>query len=167
MAISRLAQANPARFSLESGQSHGFQCTNPLHINWLTTTGTTTTTTTTTTATSRRRFCEVFAIFFENDAANLFSKNRSRRCDVFDQKIVKMETVLAIFRPFENFGRFVYKLVAESKGSIDPWIQGVAAPTVTVTPGFKGLWCILQSNCKGGDPLYPWGLQYRWIQLPS
>ena len=29
----------------------------------------------------------------------------------------------------------MYKLVAESKGSIDPWIQGLTAPTVTV-----GLW---------------------------
>ena len=46
-------------------------------------------------------------------------------------------------------GQPVYKLVAESKGFIDPWIQGVTAPTVTVTPGFKGLWCILPSTCSG------------------
>ena len=32
----------------------------------------------------------------------------------------------------------MYKLVAESKGSIDPWIQGVTAPTVIVTPWIQG-----------------------------
>ena len=33
----------------------------------------------------------------------------------------------------------MYKLVAESKGSIDPWIQGVTAPTVTVSPWIQPL----------------------------
>ena len=35
---------------------------------------------------------------FEN-----FSKNRSRRDDSFDPKIVEIEAILAIFRPFEFF----------------------------------------------------------------
>ena len=37
----------------------------------------------------------------------------------------------------------MYKLVAESKGSIDPWIQGLTAPTVTVSPWIQPLTCIL------------------------
>ena len=44
---------------------------------------------------------------FENDCAIIFSKNRSRRCDDFDQKIIKIGTILAVFRPFEDFGHFL------------------------------------------------------------
>ena len=46
----------------------------------------------------------------------------------------------------------VYKLIAESKDSISPWIQGFTAPTVTVNPG-QPFTCIFQSTCMGGrDP---------------
>ena len=48
----------------------------------------------------------------------------------------------------------MYKLVAESKGSIDPWIQGLTDPTVTVSPWIQPLRCILQSNCKRAST--PW-----------
>ena len=48
----------------------------------------------------------------------MFSKNRCRRCGVFGKQIIKIGAILAIFWPFEDFGRFLYKLVAESKGSL-------------------------------------------------
>ena len=48
-----------------------------------------------------RSFLEVFDFFFQNDGANFFSKTRSRRCDVFGQKIVKIGAILAIFGRFK------------------------------------------------------------------
>ncbi len=44
----------------------------------------------------------------------------------------------AVLTIFLLIGKPVYKLVAESKGSIDPWIQGLIAPTVTVNPWIQG-----------------------------
>ena len=42
------------------------------------------------------------------------------------------------------------KLVAESKGSIDPWIQGRTAPTVTVSPWIQGPMVHFTTICREG-----------------
>ena len=52
-------------------------------------------------------FFEVFSnVFLKTLARFFFPENRSRRCDRFRQKIVKIGATLAIFRPFEDFGDF-------------------------------------------------------------
>ena len=48
--------------------------------------------------------------FSENNGANIFSKTRFRRCDRFRQKIIQIGAILAIFRPFQDFGRFGAKI---------------------------------------------------------
>ena len=44
-----------------------------------------------------------FVRFFVFVFVRKFSKNRSRRCDDFGQKLVKIRAILAIFRPFKDF----------------------------------------------------------------
>mgnify|MGYP000751084504 CR=1 FL=1 len=50
-----------------------------------------------------RFFCS-FVHFFVRSI--FFSKNRSRRCDDFGPKIVKIGAILAIFQPFKDFRVF-------------------------------------------------------------
>ena len=55
----------------------------------------------------RRRFREVFAQFFrENCSKKIFGNDSFHRRDRFRQIFVRIGAILAIFRPFELFGRF-------------------------------------------------------------
>ena len=58
----------------------------------------------------RRRFREVFAkfshSFSEKTAENFFGNDSFHRRDRFRQIFVQIGAILAIFRPFELFGRF-------------------------------------------------------------
>ena len=57
----------------------------------------------------RRRFREVFAKFLrsfsEKTAQKKFENDSFHRCDRFRQIFVQIGAILAIFRPFELFGR--------------------------------------------------------------
>ena len=70
-----------------------------------------------------------FFVYLFLHSFDLFSKNKSRRCDDFGPKIGKNGDILAIFRPFKDFWAFlcfvggVLEVVqAEKEGSVGPLV---------------------------------------------
>ena len=62
---------------------------------------------TTPATTLSRSFREVFAQFFRENCPKIcFGNDSFHRCDRFRQIFVQIGAILAIFRPFELFGRF-------------------------------------------------------------
>ena len=70
-------------------------------------------------ATTTKNFWKTFRLFRSFD---LFLKNRSCRCDSITPKIVIIGVILAIFRPFEDFGGLWFIIE-----DMDPWIHRSAA----------------------------------------